>query len=318
MRPARLPVRPPPRQPAPPRISAAAANRIQQLYGKPVAATKPAPAPAPKPPVVAPPPPPPVPQGLVRGLFIGINYNGTQYQLAGCINDAVDMQAHVSRLFPTCKEQRLITDNTSIKPTKAGILDSISWLVAGLQPGQNVFMHYSGHGGLVRDTNGDEVSGLDSTLYAINSGVVEQITDDEIRAALVSRIPPGSKCFVVFDCCHSGSAVDLRCTWQAPSQEVLTYTEDQKYAKSAGQVLFLSGCHDMQVAMDTVNKEGRPCGAMTMALLETWKAYGPAIKLKYVLWDVRKFLRENGYQQIPQLTTGTFMDMNAVFDLGKA
>jgi hypothetical protein len=126
-----------------------------------------------------------------------------------------------------------------------------------------------------------------------------------------------SRAALITVCCHSGSAVDLRCTWQAPSQEVLTYTEDQKYAKTAGHVLFLSGSHDMQVAMDTVNKEGRPCGAMTMALLQTWATYGAAIKLKYLLWDVRKFLREHGYQQIPQLTTGAFMDMNAVFDLGK-
>jgi hypothetical protein len=312
MRPARLPVRPPQRAPAPPRISAVAASRLQRIT-KPV----PKPAPAPKPQAPPPPPPPPPPQGLVRGLFVGINYVGTQYELAGCINDAVDIQKHVSRNFPMCKEQRLITDNTAIKPSKAAILESIGWLVAGLVPGQNVIMHYSGHGGLIRDTNGDEASGLDSTLYAINAGRIEQITDDEIRAALVARIPAGCKCFVVFDCCHSGSAVDLRCTWQAPSQEVLTYTEDQKYAKTAGQVLFLSGSHDMQVAMDTVNKEGRPCGAMTMALLATWATYGTAIKLKYLLWDVRRFLREHGYQQIPQLSTGAFMDMNAVFDLSK-
>ena len=298
MRPVRFPVRPPPRKPQP------AASRIQQ---------KPTPQP-PKPAIVEPVPP----QGLLRGLFVGINYIGTQYELAGCINDAVDMQSHVQFLFPMCKETRLITDNTAIKPTKASIMSSIDWLVSGLIPGQNVFLHYSGHGGLVRDTNGDEISGLDSTLYAINNGTIEQITDDEIRAALVARIPTGCKCFVVFDCCHSGSAVDLRCTWQSPSQEVLTYTEDQKYAKTAGQVLFLSGCHDMQVAMDTVNKEGRPCGALTMALLETWKAYGAAIKLKYILWDVRKFLRDYGYQQVPQLTTGAFMDMNAVFDLGSS
>lgn len=307
MRPARQPVRPPPRQPQPPRPSISSQRKPAPQPPKPVA-----PAPAP-----APPPPPPPPQGLVRSLFIGINYVGTSYELAGCINDAVDMQKNVSTLYPSIKESRLITDNTSVKPTKSAILSAINWLVEGLLPGQNVFLHYSGHGGLIRDTNGDEVSGLDSTLYAINNGTIEQITDDEIRATLVSRIPAGCKCFVVFDCCHSGSAVDLRCTWQALSQEVLTYTEDKKYAKTAGQVLFLSGCHDMQVAMDTVNKEGRPCGALTMALIETWKAYGAAIKLKYLLWDVRKFLREYGYEQVPQLTTGAFMDMNAVFDLGK-
>ena len=327
MRPARIPIRQPPRQTQPPRLSAATLSRIQKL-SKPVSQpTKPvAPVSQPTKPVVAPVPQPTKPvvvpvasqQGLVRGLFIGINYTGSSYQLSGCINDAIDMQIHVSRLYPTLKESCIITDNTSTKPTKANIMEAMNWLVTGLQPGQNVFMHFSGHGGLVRDTNGDEVSGLDSTLYAINGEKIENITDDEIRATLGARIPAGCKCFVVFDCCHSGSAVDLRCTWQAPSQDVLTYTEDQKYAKSAGQILFLSGCQDMQVAMDTVNKNGRPCGALTMALLETWATYGAAIKLKYVLWDVRKFLREHGYQQVPQLTTGAFMDMNTVFDLGSS
>jgi len=96
----------------------------------------------------------------------------------------------------------------------------------------------------------------------------------------------------------------------------MTYVEDQKYSKTVGQVLFLSGCRDTETAADTVSKEGRPCGAMTMALLETWRTYGPGIKLKYLLWDVRKFLRDYGYTQVPELTTGAWMDMNAVWDLG--
>jgi hypothetical protein len=121
---------------------------------------------------------------------------------------------------------------------------------------------------------------------------------------------------VILDCCHSGSAVDLRYLWQAPAFGSLSYTEDAKQAKTAGDVLFLSGCRDDQVAMDTVAKDNRPCGAMTMALLDVWKSYGPGIKLKYLLWDVRQFLKTNGYSQIPQLSTGTFMDMNGIWNLG--
>jgi hypothetical protein len=52
-----------------------------------------------------------------------------------------------------------------------------------------------------------------------------------------------------------------------------------------------------------------------MALLNTWRTYGAAIKVKYLLWDVRKFLRERNYSQIPQLSTGTPLDMNQVFSL---
>jgi hypothetical protein len=253
---------------------------------------------------------------LVRVLTVGINYIGTPYELAGCINDATDMGVQARKFFPACKEYRLITDTTPEKPTKANILAALGWLVAGLKAGQNVLFHFAGHGGRVRDTNGDEVSGFDSCLYPINGRSLETITDDELRAALADKIPAGSKCLVVLDCCHSGTAVDLRYKWQAPTAGSMTYTEDQKYAKTAGQILFLSGCRDTETAADTVNKEGRPCGAMTMALLETWRAYGAGIKLKYLLWDVRKFLRDNGYIQIPELTTGSWMDMNAVWDLG--
>lgn len=263
----------------------------------------------------APPAPPPPPKGLVRALLVGINYVGTPYELYGCINDAVNVQTQLQKYFPSCKEYRLLTDETDMKPTKANILAGINWLTTGLVPGQNVYFHYSGHGGVVRDTNGDEVSGLDSCIFPVSGRNMETITDDEIRAALAAKIPAGCKCMVVLDSCHSGSAVDLRCLWQSPRAGQMSYTENTRYAKTAGQVLFLSGCRDTEYAADTVGLDARPCGAMTMALLETWKTYGPAIKLKYLLWDVRKFLRDYGYSQIPQLSTGAFMDMNTTWSL---
>ena len=274
--------------------------------------------PRPRPPRPAPKPAPkPVAVGLKRALLVGINYTGTPYELYGCINDAVDIQKQLQTYFPTCKDYRLITDTTAIKPTRQNILDGLAWLTTGLKAGENVMFHYSGHGGLVRDRNGDEVTGMDSCIYPINGTNIEAIIDDELRTLLAAKIPAGSKCFVIIDACHSGTAVDLRYKWNAPSQNALTYTEDSKYAKLGGAVLFLSGCRDNQVAADTVGIDGRPCGALTMALLQTWKVYGAAIKLKYLLWDVRKFLREYGYSQIPELTSGSFLDMNGVFDLGK-
>ena len=262
--------------------------------------------------------PGPVVPGLKRALCVGINYVGTAYELYGCINDAKNMQTQLQTYYPMCKEYRLITDETAEKPTRANILAAINWLVAGLRPGENVMFHFSGHGGRVRDKNGDEVTGLDSCIYPVNGGSLETIIDDELRAALAMKIPAGSKCLVILDCCHSGTAVDLRGQWQAPAAGVLTYKEDTRYAKTAGDVLFLSGCRDTQTAADTVGKDDKPCGALTMALLETWKGYGAAIKLKYLLWDVRAFLREYGYEQVPELTTGGFMNMNGVFDLGTA
>jgi hypothetical protein len=258
----------------------------------------------------------PAPYGLKRALFVGINYVGTPYELAGCINDAVDMQKQVTTSFPSCKETRLITDETAMEPTRANIIASLAWLISGLKPGENAMFHYSGHGGTVRDTNGDEVTGLDSCIYPMTGKTIQTITDDDLRGQLAALVPVGCKLFVVLDCCHSGTAVDLRCDWQAVSQTALSFTENQKYLKTACTVVFMSGCQDVQTAADTVNAAGRPCGALTMALLDTWKAYGPAIKFKYLLWDVRKYLRERGYSQIPQLSTGAPYDINTPFNLG--
>lgn len=259
--------------------------------------------------------PPPV--GLKRVLLVGVNYKNTPYELYGCINDVNNMSQQLRSFFPKCKDHRIITDDSAIKPTKQNILAAMNWLVSGLKPGENVVFHYSGHGGLIRDKNGDEVSGYDSCIYPVNANQIEVITDDEIRANLAMKIPKGCKCFVVIDACHSGTAVDLRCLWESPSATSLAYGENKKYAKTQGTVVFISGCHDMQYSMETVDKNGRPSGALTMALLDTWKTYGPVIKFKHILWDIRQYLKTNGYTQLPQMTTGDYIDPNSVFDLAK-
>ncbi len=284
------------------------------------AAPKPAvvvPAAAPKPvvkPVVPVTPPQPI-VGLKRALLVGINYVNSEYQLSGCINDITNMSIHLKKYYPTCKEQLLITETSVLKPTRANILNSIGWLVSGLKPGEHVLFHYSGHGGLVRDTNGDEVSGFDSCIYPYDGKNMEQITDDELRVNLANKIPAGCKCFVILDCCHSGSAVDLRCRLQVPSELSLFFEELKEYPKTAGQVVFLSGCHDIQESADTVNTDNVPCGALTWALIETWKKYGTNIKLKHMLWDILTFLKERNYSQVPQLSLGQYIDFDTTFDL---
>jgi len=254
--------------------------------------------------------------GLKRGLLVGINYVGTPYELYGCINDVNNMKEHLESLYPSCKDYRVITDTTSMKPNRKTILDNIQWLVSDLKEGENVYFHYSGHGGRIIDRNGDEASGMDSCIYPVNGSRVEIITDDELRECIVNKIPKGCKCFVVIDACHSGTAVDLRYLWECDKAGVMSYREDKSYKKSHGTVVFLSAAHDVQTAADTVDTTNRPAGALTWALIETWKTYGADIKTKYLLWDVRQFLKERGYGQIPQLSTGSYLDLQDKFNIG--
>ena len=49
-------------------------------------------------------------------------------------------------------------------PTKANMLASMRWLTHGAGPQDELFLHYSGHGGQQKDEDGDEESGKDQTL----------------------------------------------------------------------------------------------------------------------------------------------------------
>lgn len=84
---------------------------------------------------------------------------------------------------------------------------AIDWLVS--EPGTTNFLHYSGHGGQVQDPTGNRPSGLLDTICPVDFRERGQINSDTLHEHLVSRMPPDSTLFVILDCCHSGSALEL-------------------------------------------------------------------------------------------------------------
>jgi len=83
----------------------------------------------------------------------------------------------------------------------------MDWLVS--EPGTCNFLHYSGHGGQVRDPTGNHPSGVLDTICPVDFQTGGQIDSDTLHEHLVSRLPPNSTLFVILDCCHSGSALEL-------------------------------------------------------------------------------------------------------------
>jgi metacaspase-1 len=92
-------------------------------------------------------------------------------------------------------------------PNGRNILAAMHWLVS--EPNTCNFLHYSGHGGQVRDPDGDRDSGFDDTIVPIDFEKNGQIDSDKLHRTLVSALPANSTLFVIFDCCHSGSAIEL-------------------------------------------------------------------------------------------------------------
>ena len=118
-----------------------------------------------------------------------------------------------------------------------------------------------------------------------------------------------SKLRAFFDCCHSGSGLDLP----------LIFVGDSVFAKSniiqtQSNSLLISGCRDNQTSADSFI-DGKYNGALTWAILKTinennienitWKDFYLNIKLNL----------KDKYEQIPMLSVGNSTISNINIDL---
>lgn len=94
-------------------------------------------------------------------------------------------------------------------PTRKNILAAFRWLRDGAKCGDSLIFHYSGHGGSVKDTDGDEEDGMDETLIPVDYEKAGHIVDDEVHDVLVRGLPKGVRLTAIMDCCHSESMLDL-------------------------------------------------------------------------------------------------------------
>jgi len=174
--------------------------------------------------------------GNKKSLLIGINYIGhSSGVLSGCINDVCSMKQYIceDEGFPDDDyNMRVLVDDPydpnvqefipcqTYQPTRDNIIDGVRWLVDGAQPGDVLFMHYSGHGSQVRDDTGDEEDGKDETLCPVDYSSGGMITDDELFQELVAPLPPGCRLIALMDCCHSGTILDLPYSFSATEQHM--------------------------------------------------------------------------------------------------
>jgi len=155
-----------------------------------------------------------------KALLIGINYTGSPHELKGCINDVRNVAAWlVSRGYSSSpRDMVFLTDDRRgpYFPTGQNILAAMDWLVS--DPGCALFLHFSGHGGQVPDTQGTRASGLIDTIVPTDFATRGMIDSATLHRHLVSALPRNSTLFVLFDCCHSGSAIEL--PWVYRTDEV--------------------------------------------------------------------------------------------------
>lgn len=243
------------------------------------------------------------PTNTNKSLAIGINYIGTEYELNGCINDVTNVTDILKNNF-NYKENVLMTDNTTMKPIKTNILSQFTKLLQNAKSGDKLFFIFSGHGSQELDTNGDESDGIDEVIITQD---FKSILDDDLKKIINAHLKSGVKLFCLFDSCHSGTCFDLK------------YNENgqinSKMNDTNGQVIFISGCKDEQTSEDAyINNKNN--GALTAGFLETLKKYNylqTNVTYKQFLEDLKQYLSENNFSQIPQLSYGQAMDCECTF-----
>ena len=158
--------------------------------------------------------------GRKKAVYVGINYIGQKSELKGCINDVRNISQLFSKKYGFTQAVILTDDNPddSKKPTYDNIISAMKWLVSDAKEDDSLIFHFSGHGGTVKDADGDEMDGFDESIMPCDYLTNGQIVDDEIYDILVAPLPKGCKLTAIFDSCHSGTIMDLPYTYQCQNK----------------------------------------------------------------------------------------------------
>jgi metacaspase-1 len=197
------------------------------------------------------------PQAL--SLHVGLNavsgaaYEGWTGPLSACEFDANDMAAlaKTRAIKPTV----LLTK----KGTRAKVLEAMRAAAKALKAGDLFFLTYSGHGGQVPDTSGDEPDKKDET-WCLYDG---QLIDDELYFEL-GRFAAGVRILVLSDSCHSGSV-----TREGPPATAQPGLRPKLMPDAVGQRVYAAhkAFYD-QLQKDVAKAAGRPIADPDTALAQ--------------------------------------------------
>lgn len=259
-----------------------------------------------------------------RALLVGINaYPDPQDALQGCLNDISDMAAFLSGPagFDSA-DIRLLAD---ARATAQAIREHLTWLVTGLQAGDRVVFHYSGHGAQfpTRDAAGN-VSEVHDTIvpFDFDWTVATAIRDVDFQS-IFGAIPAGVKFVWVSDSCFSGGLTreivprngqrktakhltpPIDIAWRShtvdTSRRFITRCTTLRDVAGYLNLALLSGCTAVETAADA-SFNNRSNGALTYYLLqELSNTHGLTETLSVCAMAVVNALKFGGYSQTPEL-----------------
>ena len=255
----------------------------------------------------------PLPPVVIRtvpkktALLVGINYIGTSSRLNGCINDTVVMSNMLMNSYAyNSADITFMTDNTTVKPYSANILEAFTDLLKNAISGDRLFFFYSGHGTQKADnTNLNPNDKIDECIYPLDGNI---ITDTKFKQLIDANMKTGVSLVAIFDCCFSGTIMNLKYNY-LNSDYNNTLFVDSYESVCAGEVICISGCKDDQMSEDAYIN-GTFNGALTWALSTSISSSLSLLRWTQLIDNTRAILLTNTFPQLPQFSSSDQMDLS--------
>ncbi len=248
-------------------------------------------------------------------LLIGIDnyqsiptYPPIYKNLGGCVRDITKVKAYLQKTLELPSEQiwaltapvketnqlgsiRAAKDN--LLPTYKNIVNAFAEITATANSGDQVYIHYSGHGGRAKTIYGDLKGGVRHDESIVPMDIADEnsrhLRDVEITTLLKRLTDKGCVTTVIFDSCHSGDATrgdyavrgskeidtkDSKITSLVASDEELIANwkiankSQGVWLPQANEYVFIGACLDTEEAFE-YRIDGEKCGALTYWMLNT-------------------------------------------------
>ncbi|KAG1664186.1 hypothetical protein FOA52_011364 [Chlamydomonas sp. UWO 241] len=143
-----------------------------------------------------------------KAVLIGCNYPGTSAELMGCINDVHSIYDLLTTCCGFVKEDItvMIDEGSGMQPTGKNIKDALRAMVKAAKDGDELVVHFSGHGTQVPSDDPEEKDAKDEAICPCDMNIIE---DDDLREIFKPLHDKGTvKLTLIADCCHSGTLLD--------------------------------------------------------------------------------------------------------------
>lgn len=245
-----------------------------------------------------------------RALLIGINYSNSNSPLNGCINDAMAMNNLLIDAYGYNKSNICVLRDDNMTgynmPTKSNILRELNKLNSLSKDGDEIWIHFSGHGSYINDTNNDEFDKKDEVILPSDFSTSGIIVDDELKNILHNS---KGLIYITLDCCHSGTGWDLPFLFRTYQGRIYRWTMGKTMNNS--NIHMLSGSRDYQTADDYYNPEyTHNMGAFTNALIECLRFNNHNVSLFKLNYDINLFLKTKNFSQLSELTSSNVIPIN--------